>query len=235
MRAAMMTEHAPVADHVVGQGYGYGLFVYGGFPTPDGHYYAVPFVLHGGNTLNMTSASMLLPDQRIAVSVLCNGRAENLNPVAAGILAIAAEGRLPAATTPPTAIPPAATDLSGYAGAFTEPNLGDVTLTWNGTALLIDVPLLDQAGVSYGPALTPVALDLFSVGVDGQTYQLSFYDATDGTPHAYGVNRAFVLTRAGMTLTRRRRPAPPPALRPGPLFRSPVLVPDAARLALPRP
>ncbi|MCE9579066.1 MAG: beta-lactamase family protein [Deltaproteobacteria bacterium] len=227
LRLAMMTAHAPVVDHAVGYGYGYGLFVLDGYRATDGAYYPVRHLEHGGNTLTMTSASVFLPDQRVAVSVLANGQSEDLHLVAGAILEIAAEGRLPAATTAPTPIPPPASDLSGYAGTFADHNLGAVTITWDGAALAIHIPLLDAMSVPYGPALQAAGLDLFVVQVGGQPYQVSFYDAASGAPRAYGVHRAFVLVRDAGAVPARRPAAITGHLRPA------ILVPPAAICPLP--
>lgn len=226
LRRAMETAHAPVVDHAVGYGYGYGLFVDAGYVAADRSYHAVRFLQHGGNTLTMTSASLLLPDQRVAVSVLANGQNEDLSRVAPTILEIAAAGRLPAETTQPAPIAPPAADLSGYAGTFHDPNLGAVTIAWTGAQLTIDVPVLTQLGATVGPALQPVGLDLFTVSVDGTPYQVSFYDGAGGAPRVYGVDRAFVLTRTPSAL------APPPRrLAPGARLAPAILVPPAATFA----
>ncbi|HTJ42069.1 MAG TPA: serine hydrolase [Kofleriaceae bacterium] len=223
LRMAMETAHAPVVDHATGYGYGYGLFVQDGYVASDRSYHAVRFLHHGGNTLTMTSASLLLPDQRVAVSVLANGQNEDLSTVAARILEIAAAGRLPAATTAPVPIPPPASDLSVYAGTYTDRNLGDATIAWTGTQLTIDVPVLTNLGATVGPALVPVGLDLFTVNVDGTPYQVSFYDGAGGAPRVYGVDRAFVLART--TALRAKPPAPRP---PGARLAPAILVPPAA-------
>jgi len=82
----------------------------------------------------MTSSSTVLPEQRLAVSVLANGGEEELGAVTASILVAAARGRLPSPSAPPDAPAPAA-DQHSYAGAFSEPNLGDVTIRWQDAQL----------------------------------------------------------------------------------------------------
>jgi CubicO group peptidase (beta-lactamase class C family) len=196
LRAAMTTAYTPVADHVEGYGYGYGVFVQDGFVDADGGYHAVPFHSHGGNTLTMTSSSTMLPEQRVAVSVLANGRNEDLYRVAQIVLEVAAGERLPAPTEAPTLLPPPAADQASYAGSFTDPNFGDITITWDTDHLTIAVPRLTEMGFDLDPILVPVSLDLFRLTLDGNPFAISFYDGLDGTPHQYGVNRSFVLTRA---------------------------------------
>lgn len=222
LRAAVVTEHAPVVNHATGYGYGYGMFVQTGYRAVDGTYHATRFLQHGGNTLTMTSASVVLPEARVAVSVLANGQNENLAPVAAQILEAVAADRIPAASPMPPAVPPAADDLAVYAGTYTDPNLGAATLHWDGSQLTLDVPTLTAAGATLGP-LAPAGLDLFVVTVSGQPFQLSFFDdPATHAPRAFGVDRAFVLTRTGAA---RARGAP---LDVRALGRRPLLHPDAA-------
>jgi len=199
-RVAMMTSHAPLLDHLEGQGYGYGLVVMGGYPGAGDRYYPVRYLEHGGNTLSMSSASSVLPDQRVAVSVLCNGQVEDMRPVVQAALEAAAGDRLPAAVAPPRPIGPPEPDLASYAGAFTDPNLGDVTIAWDTDHLTIAIPRLTELGLTVDPVFAPIARDLFQIKVDGDPVAVSFYDAPDGTPHAYAVNRLFVLTRTGPDL-----------------------------------
>jgi CubicO group peptidase (beta-lactamase class C family) len=193
-RASMMTGHAPFANNAVGEAYGYGLMVHAGYHATDGTFRPTPVVDHGGNTLAMTSASAMLPELRVAVSVLANGRNEDLSLVVATALEVAAGARMPAAVEAPRPLPPPATDLLPYTGSFTDPNLGDITITWETDHLAIDIPLLTDLGATLGP-LVPVALDYFTFTVDGEPQRISFYDGPDGE-NQFAVNRAFVFSRA---------------------------------------
>jgi CubicO group peptidase (beta-lactamase class C family) len=216
LRGAMTTAQVPAVAHANGIGYGYGLFVRDGYRTRAGTYHATRFILHGGNTLTMTSASLLLPEQRIAVSVLANGQNEDLDAVATQILETVAADRLPPATPAPLPIPPPAADLSVYAGAYADPNLGASTIVWNGSQLTLDVPALTALGAELGP-LEPLGLDLFAVAVSGGRFQFSFYDGATGTPRTYAVNRSFVLSRAPavtVAKTRATGQLPQPTLHP---------------------
>ena len=106
LRAELTTAHVPVVAHADDYGYGYGLMVQAGFTDSVQRYYRVPFYSHGGNTLTMTSSSTMLPDQRVAVSVLANGNNQDLREVAQIALEVAAGDRLPAPTEAPALIGP---------------------------------------------------------------------------------------------------------------------------------
>lgn len=177
-------------------GYGYGLMAVRGFNGPQG-YRDVPVVQHGGNTLDMTSTFILLPEQGVGLSILSNGAGDDMSLVAAVALEEAAAGRLPEPSDPPTLVEPPADDLSVYAGTFSDRALGVATLTWTGTQLEIDVPLLDMLGADVDPVLMPVYRDVFLMDVGGGQLDLSFYPGLDATPNQYAVNRSFVFTRDG--------------------------------------
>lgn len=196
LRDAMTSPQAPVVNHADGAAYGYGVLLSDGFIDDADAYHAAPVISHGGNTLTMTSASFALPDQRIAVAVLANGANEDLHAIALAAATAAAGDRLPAPSDAPVVLGPPAEDLAAYAGTFTDPNLGEVTITWVTDHLEIAIPVLTELGATVGPAFVPAGLDLFQFSVDGSPFQVSFYDGADGAPHQYGVNRAFVLTRS---------------------------------------
>jgi CubicO group peptidase (beta-lactamase class C family) len=203
--AALVSAHVPLAPGVDPDelGYAYGLARSRGFEGPDGSFYDVTMLSHGGNTLSMTSTTMLLPDQSVAVSILANGANEDSVSIATVALAEAAALRLPAPSEPYSPIQPPSADLSVYAGSFTEPVLGDVTLALDGNDLVVDIPALTALGFTVDPVLLPVYRDVFVLTLDGAPLDISFYDGT--LPYEHGVNRNFVLQReTGMA-----PPAPP--------------------------
>jgi CubicO group peptidase (beta-lactamase class C family) len=193
-RREMMAAQAPIYNHMTAAGYGYGLIHQDGYRTTDGSYFPAPLVWHDGGTQAMTSLSLMLPEQRVAVSVLANGAGENLAPVADAALRAAAGARLPEPITQPNLLGTPSSDLASYAGTYSDPNLGEVTIRWTGAALAVEGPSLSAAGVTNA-RLTPAGNDLFLLKVGTDQLDISFYDGEDGTAHKYGVNREFVLTR----------------------------------------
>ena len=194
LRRAMMSEQATIYNHSEGVGYGYGLVTQSIYVSSAGTVHRVPFVWHNGGTLTMTSLSYLLPEQRVAVSVLANGAGESLETVALVALEAAAGNRIPGPTEPPDLFGAPSDDLEAYAGVYSDDNLGEVTIDWDGEDLTLHAPTVEELGVELS-SVEPVGRDLFVFTADGEPMDLSFYDSPDGTPHAYGVNRAFVLVR----------------------------------------
>lgn len=86
-------------------GYGYGLFVTRGFTGPDERTYDVPVLSHGGNTLTMSSTFVVLPEQRVAVSILANSARQDTTAIAAIALEQAAKERLPEPGPPLVLLP----------------------------------------------------------------------------------------------------------------------------------
>jgi len=187
-------------------GYGYGVMRSRGFGGSDGSFYDVAVLSHGGNTLSMTSTTVLLPEQSVAVSILANGAYEDSSSIAVVALEEAASERLPAASEPYIPLQPPSADLSVYAGSFTEPVLGDVSLAFDGSDLIVDIPTLTALGVTFDPVLVPIYRDMFVLLLEGQQLDISFYDGA--LPYEFGVNRNFVLQRAAMM-----SPPTPPARR----------------------
>lgn len=174
-------------------GYAYGVMASHGLGGSDGSFYDVPVLSHGGNTLTMTSTTLLLPEQNVAVSVLANGAYEDSTLIATVAIEEAAAGRLPAPSEPYIPLEPPRPDLSVYAGSFTEPVLGDITIGFDGSDVTIEIPSLAAVGATVDPVLVPAYRDLFVLTISGQPFELSFYD--DTVPFEYAVNRQFVLHR----------------------------------------
>lgn len=183
-------------------GYGYGLMINNrGWTGYEGYYDGVPLWAHGGNTMTMTSTTYMCPDQRIAVTVLSNGYGDDFTGTA--ITAIEALGDLPEPSGTGTGLS-APEGVEALAGTWSGPNVGTMTLTWDGAQLNVDAPDLVAAGHTVGATLDPYALDIYILDVDGYGYDLSFYAADDGTD--WLENRQFGFTRGATAAG----PASPP-------------------------
>jgi hypothetical protein len=173
-------------------GYAYGLMTQRGIGLAE-NFYDVPVLWHGGNTLSMTSSFTLLPDQGVAVSILANGYGENTSLVEAVALEVAAADALPPPSEPEPVLQPPRDDLSVYAGSFYDYALGDVTVSFDGTDVIVDVPSLTALGYDVQPELVAVGRDVFLLDIEGAQFDISFYDGE--VAFEFGVNRNFVLRR----------------------------------------
>lgn len=188
------TLHAPQVEMYPGTlsgAYGYGLMVDRGISLRDG-WHDVPVWSHGGNTLTHTSTFTVLPEQRFAISVLSNGYGDDFSrTVAAAITSLVLD--LPAPTEGPT-LGFDADALDGLTGTYIDAfNVGEVSVSRDGDALVVSAPLLDEYGVPYEPVLEPMATRLWLWGVQGGTVDLAFIDGPDG--EMYLRNRSFVAIR----------------------------------------
>jgi hypothetical protein len=193
--AALVSGHVGLYPGVdpAALGYAYGVISSRGFGGSDGSFYDVPVLSHGGNTLSMTSTTIGFPEQNVSVVVLANGAYEDSTLIARVAIEEAAAGRLPAPSEPTIPLEPPRPDLSVYAGSFTETVLGDITIGFDGSDVTIEIPTLTDLGAAVDPVLVPAYRDLFVLTIEGQPFELSFYDGT--LPFEYAVNRQFVLQR----------------------------------------
>ncbi len=174
-------------------GYGYGLMINtSGWNGIGGWYDDVPLWAHGGNTMSMTSAFFVLPQQRVAVAILSNGYGDDFTTLAVtaleGIADLPTPGEAESILGPPE-------DVEALAGTYFDAHaLGALTLTWDGTDLLVDAPDLEAAGFRVGDTLEPYAKDIYFLSVDGADYDLNVYRGEDGA--TYLVNRGFTWARA---------------------------------------
>ena len=194
LRGAISTNHVNLYPSDPTQGYGYGLFVIDFYPDSAGGIHDVPFWLHGGNTLAYTSTFYVVPDQDFAVCILSNGYGDDFSKSA--YKAIDLFAGVPSETStleyPPYEVAP-----ETLAGVYTEPDLGDIDVTWVEDHLEIAIPGLEARGHTVQATLTPAWREVWSVTIDGYDYDISFIDGEDGTPAKYLRNRQFVGTRAG--------------------------------------
>lgn len=180
------TAQVPLYPTLEGQSYGYGLFVVDGFNVGSS-FYDSPLWVHGGNTLTQTSTFYVLPEQRFAFSILSNGYGDSFNNTVGALLEMVDMGE-PA--DGPSYPEPA--DLESYAGTYVDHLLGEIVITYDGSSLNISIPALDALGYTVEPELDPVIQDLFYMKVEGASYDITFIDGLDGTPHKYLRNRQFV-------------------------------------------
>jgi hypothetical protein len=159
-----------------------------GFSAGSNNYVVHPLWQHGGNTMTMTSAFYVLPDDDFVLSILSNGYGDSFsNTVLAALTEIV---QLPAASDPP--VYPAPENLESYVGTWEDPNgIGTITLSWATDHLEVSVPSLEAGGHTVQSTLTPLYKDLFYLNVDGVDYDVTFVDGADGTPHQYLRNRQF--------------------------------------------
>lgn len=189
---AKLTEpHVRLYPSYADQSYGYGLFVVRGIGLMDG-YHDVPVWIHGGNTYSFTSTFYVLPEQHIAVSILSNGYGDDFSGTVATLLAEL--GDLPPVTEQPP-ISMVETDHSELVGNYTDPQLGDVTITDEDGVLKIAIPGLEAMDYTVGSKLTFIFTDVYTFKIDGSAYDLTFIKDDSGN-YQWAVNRAIVGTRA---------------------------------------
>lgn len=166
---AWRTPYADAESFTVATGYGYGLFVYDGVLLGPNAFHPVEIIEHGGNINGYTAQVITAPALGFGAALLINGDALNneLNGCAAPLL-IRQPG-FPPAEAPPAdrAIDPAT--FVDYVGVYDDPNnVGPMHLAQaEDGALTLSMPLVDEAGVPYEPALIPIARDMFLLQVQG--------------------------------------------------------------------
>jgi CubicO group peptidase (beta-lactamase class C family) len=186
--------------------YGYGLFVAEGIRIGAG-YYETPRWSHGGNTLTHTSTFVVLPEQRFAISILSNGLGDDFDSSVRAAIESLVTLPEPRPVTPP---PFDEAALDGLTGSYLdEYNVGRVTVTRESASLVLAMPDLDAAGISYEPRMTAISTRVWSTTIDDTPVVLSFFDGPGG--ETYLVHRAFVAVRE----SGKPEPVPPPMVRPG--------------------
>ncbi len=179
LRATITTPHVSMNASTDALGYGYGLMVNtAGWSGLEGFHPGVTLWAHGGNTMSMTSTFFVLPDARIAVSVLSNGYGDDFAKTA--VTALEALADLPTEAEAPEFMAPPER-VAELAGSWDDPHtLGRLTLTWDGSDLRVEAPDLVAAGLEVGPTLVPVARDTYTLRLDGGAFDLRVARDDDG-------------------------------------------------------
>jgi len=175
--------------------YGFGMFVWDGYATQDATWYEVPVWEHGGNTLSFSNVFFMLPDQDFAVVITSSGFVTDFSESVDAAVTTLAD--LPAPSDPPSyPIDPATFDR--HVGTYHDDyNVGDIIVTKQGDELFVEMPLLDQAGLTVEPELEASTNDIFVCTIDGTELELTFISEDPGGESVYVRNRLFVGTRAG--------------------------------------
>ena len=182
----------PDEDHA----YGYGVFVSPGIQVSETEYIEVPHWDHGGNTLWFTSAFHVLPEQDFAISILSNGYGDDYSrSVATAITTLI--GDLPEPVAPPEYVMDPE-GLDAHVGTYDDPfNVGELIITREGDALLVEMPFLTELGYDVTPELYGVSTDLWYLQLDGAYFELRFIadEAADPDRSAWAASRVFVTAR----------------------------------------
>jgi len=204
-------------DHVQ---YGLGLFVYDLFPLSDGSYVPLTLWEHAGNTLSMTSAFLVLPEQDVVVSILSNGYADSFPQTIEALLHVVVEPFPEPSDYVPT-VDPEVTAL--HVGSYDDPhNVGPIEITPGADGgLEIAMPLLDDLGYDIEPELIAITSDFFYIQINGLGFaDLAFVRDPAGGPSLWARSRTFVGERVPPDLPARPLPPAdraPPVLDFGPL------------------
>lgn len=195
LRQSMVTGQAPFYPKFDFIQYGYGVMVYDAFSWMDG-WHETPLWLHGGNHLAYTSGWYVLPEARIAVSVLSNGYADDFSAAAYTAIEVALDG---AAISNPIDMPalgedPA--DLDHYVGTYVDEHLvGTIIITRDGDKLTASLPDLSAAGFRVNGTMTESLAGSYSFKLEGAASELTFVSREGEDDATWARNRMFVATR----------------------------------------
>ncbi|RLB53513.1 MAG: hypothetical protein DRI90_21085 [Deltaproteobacteria bacterium] len=193
LRSEITAEHVDTLYPPGIMHYGYGMFVQQGYLTSDEIYYHVPVWQHAGNTLSFTNELYMLPEQDFAVVITSSGYGTDFSHSLD--VAITTLVDLPEPSPTPEVVVDPSTFHRHVGDYHDSYNVGDVTVTQQGSVLNIEMPTLAQAGYQVSPVLMPISSDMFIVTIDGQQYDITFVPTEPNGDSAYIRNRVFVVTR----------------------------------------
>lgn len=189
LREQIVTSQVPLYPNFAYQSYGYGMFVFDGYSC-DGMWCPVRMWQHGGNTLSYTSTSIVLPDSRIAVSVLVNAYGVDMSRTTKVILERLAEE--PAGEDWPVDLG-TETDHAALVGTYLDEQLGRVEITDDAGTL--HVAFLDYPDLGLDSDLSLAWADVYVfAGGYLRGYDITFVPDGDGV-YRWIRDRLFVGTR----------------------------------------
>jgi CubicO group peptidase (beta-lactamase class C family) len=168
--------------------YGYGLFIQEGLVV-DGEYIPLEVVSHGGDIPGFAADILFVPSARFGLVTLAN--ADGAHLADSQLVALETLIDLPEPATLPD-LGVTDEELSEFAGAFQDDfNVGTIRVRRAGEGLEIEMPLLDEAGITYQPELEHLAAETFLLAIDGIQTAISFLRDDAGAVR-YARTRFFV-------------------------------------------
>ncbi len=173
--------------------YGYGLGISRGFPSESGEWYETEVLAHDGGTMSFLHQFFMFPEHDLAFSICASSRDIDLThsiSTAATTLIDLGEPSPPPVPTPDPA------KFSRHVGTYNDPwGVGEVVVTKEGDALLVEIPALTAAGFDYLPELYPQTSTIFLLVVDGEPMDITFIPEEEDGPSIYARNRDMVAVR----------------------------------------
>ncbi len=200
---------APQVDTLYNAGtllYGYGMFVSTGYIDEAGNWYEMPVWDHGGNTTSFTNIFYILPEQDFALAICSSAyNTDFYHSLDVGITTLA---DLPAPSDGPVLeVDP--DEFDRHVGEYNDPwNVGEMIVTREGDALLVDFPLLTDYGYAFNPELVPITSEIFIVYIGGTALEMTFIPLAPGGVSEYARTRSFVETRVTHSSSDTRQPKP---------------------------
>ena len=195
LRQGMVTGQAPFYPQADFIQYGHGVMVYEKFSWTDG-WHETPLWLHGGNHYAYTSAWYVLPEARIAVSVLSNGYADDFSGAVFQAIEVALDGAAVEnlIDMPDLAEDPA--DLDHYVGTYVDEHLvGTIIVTRDGDSLRVSLPDLAAAGFMVNGTMNESLAGSYMFKLEGAATELTFVSREGEDDATWARNRMFVATR----------------------------------------
>lgn len=172
--------------------YGYGMFVEEGFEHNE-EWYQEKIWQHGGNTTAYTNLLWILPEKKIAISIMSSGGFDDFSSSMIAALESVTELVSPQETP---VIPTEPNEYYKHEGTYSTGEL-IVSVSEEDNELYITIPEFDAANVPYEPKLVPLADKSFYFVINDGVDMVTFLPHHEGGESAYIVNRNFVGIKDG--------------------------------------